>query len=299
MKRIPIFLCIDVFVGIRVRSSQPTPLIIKMIRLRRYKTFLFCFAFLCAPYGWAAPSSKYWSIWDEQNPASKESINHQPWQMILDNYLVELPGTNLFRYQTVSADDRKKLQSYLKQLADTDPRRYSKPEQKAYWINFYNALTVNLILEKYPVKSITNIGWFNFGPWNRDITKVAGQNLSLNDIEHRILRPLWKDSRIHYAVNCASLGCPDLSPRAYTAANVEDQLDAQARRFIQQEKGVDWIDGRLVLSRIFEWYESDFGTRSRLIEHLTQYSTPATLRKLSRYNGVVEYQYDWNLNELK
>lgn len=248
----------------------------------------------------AAPASKYWSYWDKNNPDSSEVINHDLWQDMLDKYLVLRPDGNRFRYQQVSQKDRQKLDNYLQTMSSLDPGSYSKSEQKAYWINFYNALTVDLVLENYPVKSITKVGpWYRFGPWDSDITHVAGQNLTLNDIEHRILRLLWEDSRIHYALNCASLGCPDLSGKVFTAANTEVMLYDLAKRFIQQEKGVGWVDGTLTLSRIYEWYEKDFIDREGVLLHLRQHASPAKSKRLKKYTGIIQYQYDWRLNELK
>ena len=248
----------------------------------------------------AAPASRYWAMWDKSDQMSIKTIDHQNWQDILDRYLVVSPEGSRFRYSRVSKDDQALLRKYLNILNSTDPRLYNKKEQKAYWINLYNALTIELILEEYPVKSITKLGgWFSFGPWDKKITEVAGQSLTLNDIEHRILRPQWGDKRIHYAVNCASEGCPDLASEAYTSGNISLLLEKQARRFIQQEKGVVWIDGRLVLSRIYEWYAVDFGSREELIRHLKQYASPSQIRKLNKFTGIVDYQYNWNLNELK
>nr|WP_306671012.1 DUF547 domain-containing protein [Endozoicomonas sp. SESOKO1] len=248
----------------------------------------------------AAPASQYWAFWDKNNPDSSEVIHHHLWQEILDSYLVLRPDGNRFRYQSVNQEDRDKLNKYIMDMSSLDPRTYSEAEQKAYWINLYNALTVDLVLEHYPVKSITKIGpWYRFGPWDMEITRVAGQELTLNDIEHRILRPLWDDSRIHYAVNCASLGCPDLSATVFTAANTEQMLDELARRFIRQEKGMSWVDGRLTLSRIYEWYEQDFVDQEGVVLHLRQFASRKDARRLKKYTGTIQYQYDWGLNELK
>ena len=261
---------------------------------------LYTLLLLCSEVILAAPASKYWGYWDRSVPESTAVINHEAWQEFLDEYLVVRPNGSHVRYAAVGHEDRNKLDEYLVEMSSLDPRSYSKEEQKAYWINFYNALTVDLVLEHYPVKSITKIGpWYRFGPWDNDITQVAGQKLTLNDIEHRILRPLWEDNRIHYAVNCASLGCPDLSPTIFTAANTEQQLDDLARRFIKQEKGVSWIDGKLTLSRIYEWYEKDFVDQEGVVLHMRQFASPATARRLKKYTGVIQYQYNWGLNELK
>ena len=124
----------------------------------------------------------------------------------------------MFDYAAVTQADRTALKTYLKDLqavrVTTLPRRAQMP----FWINLYNALTVEVILDNYPVKSIRDIksGLFSSGPWSTELVRVEGHDLSLDDIEHEILRPIWKDKRIHYAVNCASIGCPNLAAKAYT-----------------------------------------------------------------------------------
>ena len=179
-----------------------------------------------------------------------------------------------------------------------DPRQYSKAEQMAYWINLYNALTVNLILEEYPVGSISEISASDsFGPWNDFIAEVSEQSLTLNDIEHRILRPIWKDDRIHFAVNCASIGCPNLQPHAFTAENTEALLSKGAQEFVSHSRGVRFKDKSLVLSSIFDWYGNDFGdTKKQQLEKLAEYAPSDTAEKLRNYQGAINYQYDWNLN---
>ena len=250
----------------------------------------------------AAPSSEYWSLWDQSDEKSTATISHSLWQDILDEYLEDVVDGHyrVFDYRAVTAADRKLLDDYLTQLQNVDPRKYRKAEQFAYWVNLYNARTVAHILDHYPTGSITKTGsgWLSFGPWNDPLLEIAGQNLTLNDVEHRILRPLWQDKRIHYVVNCASLGCPDLPVQAVTAANAEAQLESAASRFINQPKGVSFADGRLMLSRIYEWYVDDFGSgRQVLQQHLAQYLRPEHKARMLEYGGPLEYQYDWKLNE--
>lgn len=171
----------------------------------------------------------------------------------------------------------------------------------AYWINLYNAATVELILDHYPVRSITRIksGLFSFGPWDRKLLKVDGHKLSLNDIEHRILRPLFKDPRIHYAVNCASLGCPDLAPRAYTAENLEQMLEDGARRYVNHPRGVSIEDGELIVSSIYVWFRADFGgTDAAVVEHLRRYAATELKAGLMRHSDIDDDRYDWALNDL-
>ncbi|WP_253705280.1 DUF547 domain-containing protein [Endozoicomonas ascidiicola] len=267
--------------------------------LRRPFWFLFLlFSVAFSVNTQAAQASEYWAVWDGGDEGFRKTVNHQNWQDILDEYLVVHSAGNTFRYQAVSQADREKLKDYLSRLSTVEPLSYSKAEQKAFWINLYNALTVDLILKNYPLESITDIGpWYRFGPWDEKVITVAGLPLTLNDIEHRILRPLWEDNRIHYAVNCASMGCPDLSPQVFTAANTEQLLDKLADRFVSQEKGVTWIDGRLVLSRIYEWYEVDFVDKDGVLLHLQKYARPDTAKKIKSHTGIVKYRYDWRLNE--
>ncbi|MGI9273509.1 MAG: DUF547 domain-containing protein [Endozoicomonas sp.] len=255
---------------------------------------------LMAPALNAAPKSEYWAIWDKSDASSQKVFDHSSWSPLLSRYLSEPAdgSVRLFDYKSVSASDRKQLQAYIASLSGVDPRTYRKSEQMAYWINLYNALTVELILKHYPVKTITKIGsWYQFGPWDEEIVTVAGQKLTLNDIEHRILRPIWKDKRIHYAVNCASRGCPDLAMEAFTGAELEGQLEEAARRFINQEKAVEFIDGRLALSQIYEWYVADFGDRAALMKHFLAHLQPPLSEKLKKYTGPLDYQYDWSLND--
>ncbi|GHA65324.1 DUF547 domain-containing protein [Photobacterium aphoticum] len=241
----------------------------------------------------AAPKADLWPYWQAHQTNSTQQVDHQRWQLLLDRYLIVAPQQTRFRYSAVTDDDKYTLSRYLRDMAKIDPRQLNRREQFAYWVNLYNAQTVQLILAHYPVSSITKIGgFFSFGPWNEKLLTINGQSLSLNDIEHRILRPIWREPRIHYVVNCASLGCPDLLPRAFTATNTDTLLEQAAKRFINSDKGVK-IDGdRVHLSSIYDWYGQDFGTQRELQQHLNRYRTgaPITLQQIS-------YDYDWQLND--
>ena len=166
----------------------------------------------------AAPGAELWAFWKQSNEANTETIDHSTWQTILDTHLITLTdGRTAFRYQAVSAQHKATLANYLAELAARDPRRYSRDTQMAYWINLYNALTVQVVLDHPNKKSILRMGggWLPRGPWDDDAIQIADQTLTLNDIEHRILRPIWQDHRIHFAVNCASYSCPKLFFRLY------------------------------------------------------------------------------------
>ena len=178
---------------------------------------------------------------------------------------------------------------------------YNRAEQKAFWINVYNALTVDVILSRYPVASIRDInispGFLARGPWGAPLFSIEAEKLSLDDIEHRILRPIWKDNRVHYAVNCASLGCPNLQPLAFTGDNTEALLEKGAREFINHPRGVDIQKNRLQVSSIYVWFQEDFGRDAEdLMEHWQEYANPALAEALEKYSGGLTHDYDWRLN---
>ncbi|MBD1565321.1 DUF547 domain-containing protein [Vibrio sp. S12_S33] len=242
----------------------------------------------------SAPKSKLWDYWNHSNEESIQTISHQVWQTTLDSYLIKDNHNNLFDYKNVNSKDKTDLEQYISQLSKLDPREYTKAEQYAYWVNLYNALTVNLVVDNYPISSITKLGGlFSFGPWEQKIITINQKELTLNDIEHRILRPIWKDPRTHYAVNCASLGCPNLQKQAFTAKNTELLLKKSAVEFINSEKGVKLTNDKLVLSSIYDWFSEDFGTKQQLFQHLARYNK--TLKDTER---DVSYHYDWKLNDV-
>jgi len=264
---------------------------------------LFCLVFLgvLVQPALAAPKADLWPKWNQSKEQNSAQIDHSAWQKILDQYLKQAgdPLVTRFDYGAVSAADKASLKAYLQQLQATPILDYSRAEQMAFWINLYNATTVNLILDHYPVKSIRDIkfGFFSFGPWDEKLLTVDGESLSLNDIEHRILRPIWQDNRIHYAVNCASIGCPNLAVNAYTAANTEQQLTEGASDYINQSRGVQFAGEDLVLSSIYDWYQVDFGDSEKgVIQHLIKYARPELAERLASQHFDVEYDYNWGLN---
>lgn len=251
----------------------------------------------------AAPEPDLWARWEAHDPANARTVDHTLWERFLDDYLVvnHPSGINRVRYADVVLEDKQQLEDYLGKLQAISVTRLRRAEQKAYWINLYNALTVNVILDHYPLDSIKDIdispGWFSFGPWDAKLLEIEGEKVTLNDIEHRILRPIWQDNRIHYAVNCASLGCPNLQPEPFTADNTEQLLDEAAREYINHERGVKLADKRLTLSSIYKWFQVDFGGSERaVITHLRQYARPSLANSLKAFDGKVRYEYDWQLN---
>lgn len=239
------------------------------------------------------------AYWQHIEAKSNEAVDHQAWGKLLQQYVIEDRNNRVrqFNYQAVSSADKRILKSYLADMQAVDPRRLNRNEQLAYWVNLYNALTVNLVLQHFPISSIKEIGDGITGPWNIPIARVAEQTLSLNQIEHKILRPIFKDKRIHYVINCASIGCPDLPDKPLTGKTVEQQLEQGAHRFINQSKGV-YVDGdTLVLSSIYKWFLDDFGaSHAHLLLHLSHYAEPELKQGLAEFSGDIKFDYNWKLN---
>lgn len=235
-------------------------------------------------------------------PPPGEQVSHRDWSTFLGRYVSTDPqGVNRVAYGQVSAADRARLERYLSDMQKIDPADLARDQQLAYWINLYNALTVDLILENYPVASIRDIndGAFSFGPWDRPLALVAGQMLTLNEIEHRIIRPTFAEPRIHYALNCAAVGCPNLMDRAWQAETLERDLVAAERAYVNDPRGVRYDDrGRLILSKIYIWFREDFGTsENAVIAYLETAAEPELRARLSETSRVSAYEYDWALND--
>ena len=244
--------------------------------------------------------STFWADRDDSNTAT---IDHSAWQGILDGYLrTDHPsGVNRFDYAALQANTEhsERLTNYLASLQALDPRGYSGAEAKAYWINFYNALTVRLVTDAFPVDSIRDMGenWLLPGPWKDVHANVAGQELTLDNMEHDILRPIWQDSRIHYAVNCASYGCPNLSAQVFTAANSEQLLEEGAGAYVNHPRGVTVQRRDLLVSSIYDWFQEDFGNSEEgVLAHLKQYADAELAAQLEDFSGDLEFEYDWSLN---
>ncbi|MGA7877840.1 MAG: DUF547 domain-containing protein [Desulfoferrobacter sp.] len=267
-------------------------------------------ALACMAPAYAAPQAELWPKWNKYDPSSTTKVDHSPWEGFLQVYLVtdDPSGVNLVRYSRVSESDRKKLGAYLDQLQQVKVTGLNREEQKAYWINLYNALTVKVVLDHYPVKSIRDInlssgllGFFAGDPWKAKLIKIEGEEVSLDDIEHRILRPIWRDNRVHYAVNCASIGCPNLQPKPFTAENTDSVLKKAAREYINHPRGVMVIStDKIMLSSIYDWFREDFGgSREGVLQHLEKYAEPSLVQQLANFQGKIDYQYDWTLNDAK
>jgi len=256
--------------------------------------------------GIAAPRSELVSQhWLANDQASTQRVDHTAWSEFLARYLVAGDdGVNRFGYARAKASGGAQLGDYIATLEAVPVSRLDRAEQRAYWINLYNAVTTRIVLDHYPVRSIRDIslgpGLFSFGPWDAKVVTVEGEQLSLNDIEHGILRPIWRDPRLHYALNCAAVSCPSLAPVAFTAANSERLLDQGARAYINDPRGVRIAHGTLTVSSIYLWYRADFGDGDAgVMDHLKRYAAPALKAELARFGAPGHYAYDWDLIDLK
>ncbi|MBP3127627.1 DUF547 domain-containing protein [Thalassospira sp. ER-Se-21-Dark] len=254
----------------------------------------------------AAPDADLWPDWQAHDPGSTVEIDHGDWQAVLDRYVTQhAPGVTSFDYAAASRDGGTEMVAgYVDAMTKINVDALNRDQQFAYWVNLYNALTVKVVLDHYPVDSIRDIdispGLFSSGPWGKKLITVEGRTLSLDDIEHRILRPIWRDARIHYVVNCASIGCPALAPEAFDADKLEAQLDQAARDFINHPRAVRInADGGLVLSSLYDWYRDDFGkSDAEFIAHLRKFAGSELTKALGGITelDVADYEYDWALN---
>lgn len=291
--------------------SPPSPQLLlsqlTALRLIKWRQAVLAFSVIMAAFIMAAqpvsaqigpPKQNLWARWTKSAKTPTLKINNSLYTGFLARNIVRgRTGVNLVKYGKVSAADKANLRKYIKQMESINVDSLTKKQQMAFWINLYNAKTVDLVITAYPVASIRNVrSYLTLGPWDDKVLKVRGVALSLNDIEHRILRPIWKDVRIHYAVNCASIGCPNLSTRPYTAANLNAKLEAAARSFINHSRAFDVKGGKLQASSIFSWYQSDWGNEGAVIRHARRYANAATKAKLAGRTKIDSYDYNWSLN---
>ncbi len=214
----------------------------------------------------AKPSHSEWDALLRQNVSSSGKVNYKGFKANLG-----------------------KLDAYLEQLAKNPIQSdWSRGEKMAYWINAYNAFTVKLILDNYPLSSITKL--HSGKPWDVKWIKLGDKTYSLNNIENDILRPQYKDARIHFAVNCAARSCPPLLNRAWTASNLNSNFEKQAKAFVNNAKFNQIGADKVMLSKIFDWYGGDFGN---LIDYLNKYAAT----KINSGAKVEFMEYDWALNE--
>lgn len=224
---------------------------------------------------------------------AQQSVDNSGYASLLKAYV----KNSHVDYKGFKADE-KKLDQYLARLEEVDPQDLGRNERMAFYINAYNAWTIKLILNNYPgVKSIKDLGTIFKSPWKKKFAKVDGKTVTLDHLEHDILRPAFKDPRVHFAVNCASISCPPLLNEPYTGADLNSQLDWAAKNFIN-DPNHNFVKGEaLHVSRIFKWFGEDFD--SDILGYVRSYAKGDLAQKIAnaKNNLKVKYlDYDWSLN---
>jgi hypothetical protein len=221
--------------------------------------------------------------------------SHQQWDKLLKKHVNSAGMVNYKGLQT----DKSELDAYLKTLSDNAPQKsWSENDQKAFWINAYNAYTVSLILQHYPVKSIKNIGGSIYKintAWDIKFINIGGEKYDLNNIEHKMLRRKFEDPRIHFAIVCASMSCARLSRDAYTGDKLEAQLEAASKDFLNDKAKNNIRADKADLSKYFTWYQGDFTKKGSLVDYINKYSQT----KINSNTKISYLDYNWSLNEQK
>jgi hypothetical protein len=216
--------------------------------------------------------------------SSYKELMHNRWNTILQKYVSDNGNVD---YQNIKNEIE--FDVYIDYLSNTQPdSTWSKNETLSYWINAYNAFTIDLILRNYPLKSIKDIK----DPWDQRLWKLGDKWYNLNDIEHKILRKM-NEPRIHFAIVCASISCPKLENKAFTASNLEEQLTKATKAFLSDATKNELSEDRIILSKIFKWFKKDFEQHGSLIDFLNQYSEVSISSEAKKSFNA----YNWNLND--
>ncbi|MFL1012543.1 DUF547 domain-containing protein [Flavisericum labens] len=214
-----------------------------------------------------------------------QKVSHDAWNNILKDYVSEKGNVNYKSLKNNQGD----ITQYINYLGENTPNEdWSENEKLAYWINAYNALTIDLILKHYPIKSIKDIK----NPWKQRLWTLGKKSFNLDEIEHEILRNMG-EPRIHFAIVCASFSCPKLQNEAFTAEQLDRQLTKATKEFLNDSGRNEISKNKLKLSKIFQWFSKDFEKNGSLIDFLNQYSDIEISTKAKK----TFKDYNWDLNE--
>jgi ribosomal protein S18 len=221
------------------------------------------------------------------NVPQKPALSHAVFNDLLKKYVT---STGKVDYKGLK-NDKAKLQEYLTILEANPPQSsWDKNKQLAFWINVYNANTIKLIVDNYPTESINKVA---AKPWDKPIAKIGDKTYTLNQIENEIIRPTFKEPRIHFAVNCAAKSCPRLLNEAFAPEKLESQLEKMAKAFVNNKEANTLEEKKVELSNIFNWYKADFDASGGVIAFINKYSDIKI-----KDNAKISYKdYNWNLNE--
>jgi hypothetical protein len=255
--------------------------------------------------GFAAASPKAAPLVIAKSTAgSTTTFDHSALDKLLAAYVVKgKDGINRVDYMRFKADGLASLKSYLDALQAADPTKLGPDEHAAFFINLYNAATLRVALERYPLKSIKEArladakGELHDGPWQANLVKINGLDLTLDQISNAVLRPtlMTRDPRGHYLLNCLSIGCPNLLPAAITGSKLEAQLTEAARDFVVHPRGLAIKDGKATGSSLYAWYGEDFGGQPGLIAHLKKAGGADVATRLADIKEIGDHGYDWAL----
>ena len=250
--------------------------------MKNRQCLLFIGALLCFLVAWPAIAAR-----------ASQVVDHSLYGELLKKYV----DKDVVDYRGFKKEE-KTLDRYLKVLEATDTKALSRNEQFAFYINAYNAWTIKLILSAYPkVKSIKDLGSLFKSPWKKKLCRIDGKVLSLDNIEHDILRPRFRDPRVHFAINCASKGCPPLRSDPYEGAVLNRQLDEMASAFINDPRYNRLEENTLYVSKIFNWFAADF--KKDIIGFFLKYAKGDMRNQLKANKGKIAIRYldyDWSLN---
>lgn len=233
--------------------------------------------------------------------------SHRPWNELLGKNVVVLEGgkASQVRYAAM-AQERAALDEYLESISsvkEADFERWTRPRQMAFLINAYNAFTVAKVLSRYPdIRSIWDFGKLFGNPFKDRFISLFGRKSSLDDIEHGLLRKKYREPRVHFALNCASVGCPMLREEAYLGDRLEAQLEEQALRFLSDRSRNRFAGGKLEVSKIFDWYKEDFEPRTTYFSRYAKLLSDDAAGQGMIAEGKAPLfflQYDWALNDLR
>ena len=232
---------------------------------------------------------------------SAQAIDHT--HAVLDGVLGKYVKSSGVNYAGLKSDIAP-LNTYLDTIAavsESEFKQFSREQQMAMLINLYNAATLKLVADHYPVKSIKDIAASSGGPWKQPVVRLLGKNKTLDYLENEVLRPNYKDPRVHFAINCASIGCPSLRNEAFQATKLSAQLDEQTRLFLKDttKNRLDAKNKTLYLSSIFDWFKADFVNKAGSVEKFINPFVAANDRAVIEKGGLTikNTEYSWNLNQ--
>ena len=259
--------------------------------------------FLCQPAK-AQTDNDNMPQWGEHNEQSVAVIDHSIWNRILKTYVeTDTHGQNLFNYAAVLPADKRALKHYLEALSLVPLQNYNRNEQLAFWINVYNALLTNVILEAYPVDTILDIGGdlFSRGPWKDKLFSKDGVLLSVNDIEKAVIPYILRDYRIVFALSCGAIGCPNIGSKALSGKYVEGYLESATLAFVNGPTAIfEFDDSNVKISKYYHWNKSEFERANiTVLEHLKSYAMGDLAQKLEKTWYIGGYGFNWHLNEVK